>query len=238
MTAATDAPATPPDPYYYYFFLKPDERPGEIPGDVVLVVEQQEHGVFKRRGNDLFMTKKIMLYEALCGFKFLLTHLDGRQLLIQGKPGEVVKPDAVMCVKGEGMPNHKNPFISGELYIVLMSSYPRPYPSPYMPSSGRSFLSPSLPLPPHCQQQLLAGPLSSSNISRTEVRCVRTCSSIATAGGQHRSGSTSTPPPTAIGKMAALEQNPADELVDYDEEEQQNDAKEKGVGEEVVGCGN
>ena len=38
--------------------------------------------------------------------------------------------------------------------------------------------------------------------------------------------------------MAAREQNPADELVDYEEDEQQNDAKEKGVGEEVVGCGN
>lgn len=38
--------------------------------------------------------------------------------------------------------------------------------------------------------------------------------------------------------MAALEQNPADELVDYEEDEQQNDAKEKGVGEEVVGRGN
>lgn len=29
------------------------------------------------------MTKKITLYEALCGFQFLLTHLDDRQLLIQ-----------------------------------------------------------------------------------------------------------------------------------------------------------
>ncbi|CDJ47480.1 DnaJ domain-containing protein, putative [Eimeria brunetti] len=100
-----------------------DERPGEIPGDVVL-----EHAVFKRRGNDLFMTKSITLYEALCGFKFLLTHLDGRQLLIQGSPGEVVKPDAVMCVKGEGMPCHKNPFIHGELYIVFDVEFPQKVP--------------------------------------------------------------------------------------------------------------
>ncbi|CDI76754.1 ATP-dependent RNA helicase, putative [Eimeria praecox] len=38
--------------------------------------------------------------------------------------------------------------------------------------------------------------------------------------------------------MAALEQNPADELVDYEEDEQQNETKEKGVGEEAVGRGN
>ena len=38
--------------------------------------------------------------------------------------------------------------------------------------------------------------------------------------------------------MATLEQKPVDELVDYEEEEQQNGAKEKGFGEEVVGCGN
>ncbi|CDJ59021.1 ATP-dependent RNA helicase, putative [Eimeria maxima] len=48
------------------------------------------------------------------------------------------------------------------------------------------------------------------------------------------------PPPQTppLFKMAALEQNPADELVDYEEDEQQNDTKEKGVGEEAVGRGN
>ena len=40
----------------------------------------------------------------------------------------MVKPDAVMCVNGEGMPNHKNPFISGELYIVFDVEFPQTVP--------------------------------------------------------------------------------------------------------------
>lgn len=54
-----------------------------VSADLRGALSVQDHPVFKRRHNDLFMTKKISLYESLCGFKFVLTHLDGRQLLIQ-----------------------------------------------------------------------------------------------------------------------------------------------------------
>ncbi|KAJ0463407.1 putative HSP40/DnaJ peptide-binding, DnaJ subfamily A member [Helianthus annuus] len=33
----------------------------------------------------------LSLTEALCGFQFVLTHLDNQQLLIKSQPGEVVK---------------------------------------------------------------------------------------------------------------------------------------------------
>ncbi|CDI86776.1 DnaJ domain-containing protein, putative [Eimeria praecox] len=45
-----------------------------------------------------------------------------------GSPGEVVKPDAVMCVKSEGMPDHKNPFTHGDLYIVFDVEFPKEVP--------------------------------------------------------------------------------------------------------------
>ena len=48
--------------------------------------------LFKRKGGDLFYEHKLTLSEALCGFQYVLTHLDGRQLLIKTNPGEVVKP--------------------------------------------------------------------------------------------------------------------------------------------------
>merc|ERR1712139_270480 len=54
--------------------------------------KQQEHAVFKRRGADLFIEKKIGLVEALCGFEMEVTHLDGRKLLIKTAPGDIVKP--------------------------------------------------------------------------------------------------------------------------------------------------
>merc|ERR1719343_589484 len=69
-----------------------DEQPGADTGDVIFVLKQQEHPVFKRKGADLFMEKKISLVEALCGFSLDIKHLDGRKLLIKTSPGEIVKP--------------------------------------------------------------------------------------------------------------------------------------------------
>jgi DnaJ-class molecular chaperone len=51
-----------------YFRGEGDQEPGIEPGDVVLVLQEKPHAVFKRRGKDLFMKMKISLVEALCGF--------------------------------------------------------------------------------------------------------------------------------------------------------------------------
>lgn len=69
-------------------FLQPDT----VTGDIVFVLQQKEHPKFKRKGDDLFVEHTLTLTEALCGFQFILTHLDNRQLLIKSEPGEVIKP--------------------------------------------------------------------------------------------------------------------------------------------------
>merc|ERR1719401_427638 len=69
-----------------------DEHPDADAGDVVFVLKQQEHAIFKRKGADLFIEKTISLVEALCGFELEVKHLDGRKLLIKTQPGEIVKP--------------------------------------------------------------------------------------------------------------------------------------------------
>jgi len=81
-----------PDNHKVVFREMADEHPDADAGDVVFMLKQQEHAIFKRKGADLFMEKKISLVEALCGFELELTHLDGRKLLIKTAPGEIVKP--------------------------------------------------------------------------------------------------------------------------------------------------
>jgi DnaJ homolog subfamily A member 2 len=103
-----------------------DEAPNTVPGDVVVVLQQKEHDTFRREGPHLFVKKKISLLQALCGFKFIVTHLDGRHLLVQSKPGEVYKPGDVKAVRDEGMPQHKNPFVRGNLYIEFDVEFPKP----------------------------------------------------------------------------------------------------------------
>ncbi|PIA37437.1 hypothetical protein AQUCO_03000189v1 [Aquilegia coerulea] len=86
-------------------------------GHIVFVLLRKDHPKFKRNGDDLFVNHTSSLTEALCGFQFIITHLDGRQLLIKSQPGEVVKPDQFKAVNDEGMPIYQRPFMRGKLYI-------------------------------------------------------------------------------------------------------------------------
>ncbi|KAJ4873549.1 Chaperone protein dnaJ 2 [Raphanus sativus] len=101
-----------------------DEAPDTVTGDIVFVIQQKEHPKFKRKGDDLFVEHTLSLTEALCGFQFVLTHLDARQLLIKSNPGEVVKPDSYRAISDEGMPMHQRSFMKGKLYIHFTVEFP------------------------------------------------------------------------------------------------------------------
>ncbi|BFZ19273.1 hypothetical protein BsWGS_22312 [Bradybaena similaris] len=101
-----------------------DQQPGVEPGDVIIVLQQKEHEVFTRKGDDLFMEHDISLVEALCGLQFNVKHLDDRDLVIQSLPGEVITPGKMKVVVGEGMPHYRNPFERGNLFIGFKISFP------------------------------------------------------------------------------------------------------------------
>ncbi|EEF46534.1 dnaJ protein homolog [Ricinus communis] len=101
-----------------------DEAPDTITGDIVFVLQQKDHPKFKRKEDDLVVDHNLSLTEALCGFQFVLTHLDGRQLLIKSTPGEVVKPGSFKAINDEGMPMYQRPFMKGKLYIHFNVDFP------------------------------------------------------------------------------------------------------------------
>ena len=70
-------------------------QPEVEPGDVIIILQQKEHELFTREGNDLFCSYNLSLTEALCGFQFTLKHLDGRDLLIKSPPGVVINPGEI-----------------------------------------------------------------------------------------------------------------------------------------------
>ena len=94
-----------------------DEAPDTVPGDVVVVLQQNQHEVFHRDGANLIIEKKILLAEALCGFTFHIKHLDRRTLVVKSDPNVVYKPGDVKAVMNEGMPIRSNPMLRGNLYI-------------------------------------------------------------------------------------------------------------------------
>ncbi|KDO19151.1 hypothetical protein SPRG_15718 [Saprolegnia parasitica CBS 223.65] len=106
------------------FMGEGDQAPGTTAGDIVFVVQEKQHAIFQRKGDNLIMEKKITLVEALCGFETIVEHLDGRLLHVKTKPGEVIKPNQLKAVHGEGMPQHGNPFLKGELVILFKIEFP------------------------------------------------------------------------------------------------------------------
>jgi DnaJ family protein A protein 2 len=69
-----------------------DELPGAQPGDLIFVVKEKPHALFKREGVHLYIEKEILLIEALAGTKFTINHLDGRKLLVKSEPGQCIRP--------------------------------------------------------------------------------------------------------------------------------------------------
>ncbi|XVF14575.1 hypothetical protein REPUB_Repub09cG0072900 [Reevesia pubescens] len=67
----------------------------------------------------------LTLTKVLCGFQFILTHLDGRQLLIKSQPGEMVKLDQFKAINDEGMPMYQRSFMRGKLYIHFTVDFPK-----------------------------------------------------------------------------------------------------------------
>ncbi|XWS32402.1 hypothetical protein CRYUN_Cryun23aG0156500 [Craigia yunnanensis] len=101
-----------------------DEAPDTVTGDIVFLLQLKKHPKFERKFNDLYFEHNLSLTEALCGFQFALTHLDGRQLLIKSNPDEVIKPDQYKAINDEGMPHHQRPFMKGRLFIHFNVDFP------------------------------------------------------------------------------------------------------------------
>jgi DnaJ family protein A protein 1 len=108
------------------FMGEGDQEPNLEAGDVIIVLDEKAHKVFKRRHTDLVYTMDISLTEALCGFKKPIKTLDDRRILITSFPGEVIKDGAFRAVLGEGMPIHKDPQSKGKLIIKFNVTFPPP----------------------------------------------------------------------------------------------------------------
>jgi hypothetical protein len=87
-------------------------------------------------GSDLLVMQDVSLNQALTGFSLRFTHLDGRDVIIKTKPGEVIQSETkdptsgrsmpyMMMVPGEGMPSRGNPFVKGNLYVAFHIEFPK-----------------------------------------------------------------------------------------------------------------
>ncbi|ESQ54402.1 hypothetical protein EUTSA_v10025591mg [Eutrema salsugineum] len=101
---------------------KGNEHPGVIPADLVFIIDEKPHPVFTRDGNDLIVTQKISLADALTGYTANITTLDGRTLTIPVT--NVIHPEYEEVVPKEGMPLQKDQTKKGNLRIKFNIKFP------------------------------------------------------------------------------------------------------------------
>tara|TARA_X000000950_G_scaffold286749_1_gene396655 strand:+ start:11768 stop:12859 length:1092 start_codon:yes stop_codon:yes gene_type:complete len=93
-------------------------------GNIILIIKEKEHELFKRSKNDLIINKKITLYQALTGVKFSCNHMDGRKLNIQTPNNRVIESGSIFRISEEGMPS-KLSSKNGDLLIKFLIIMPK-----------------------------------------------------------------------------------------------------------------
>ncbi|KAK7161115.1 hypothetical protein R3I94_003945 [Phoxinus phoxinus] len=99
-----------------------DETPSNIPADVVFVVKDKPHPVYRRDGSDIIYPAKITLKEALCGCTVIVPTLDSRTVNITTQ--DIVRPGMKRRVTGEGLPLPKSPDRRGDLIVEYEVKFP------------------------------------------------------------------------------------------------------------------
>ena len=109
------------------FIEEGDQAPGADPGDIIIVLDEKEHDVFKRDGTDLHLKMDIDLADALCGFTRMVKTLEksNRFIKVVSKPGEIIHPGKPKCIEDEGMPFHNREFKRGRMIISFEIKFPQ-----------------------------------------------------------------------------------------------------------------
>jgi len=76
-------------------------RRGGVPGDVIVIIEEKEHPIFQRRGNDLLAEAAINFPIAALGGEVEIPLLDGKAK-IKIPPG--TQSGKIFRLKGKGLP--------------------------------------------------------------------------------------------------------------------------------------
>lgn len=91
-------------------------------GDIEVKINITNDTKFERSGIDLIYKKSISLKESLCGFKFDLEYLDGREFQINNQKGNIIPPDFRKTIPKFGIERDGE---IGDLIIIFDVKYPK-----------------------------------------------------------------------------------------------------------------
>jgi DnaJ family protein B protein 4 len=90
-------------------------------GDIKVFIKIQNDTEFVRNGLDLVLNKTISIKDALCGFTFDMTYLDGRTFKINNNVGNIITNNSNKVLNGMGMKREEH---TGNLIINFNVTFP------------------------------------------------------------------------------------------------------------------
>lgn len=99
-----------------------DQSGHNIPADIVFIIKDKPHSLFKRDGSDVKYTAKISLKDALCGCTLTIPTISGERKTL--RINEVIKPTTIKKIPNEGLPHSKEPHRRGDLIVNFDIRFP------------------------------------------------------------------------------------------------------------------
>ncbi|KAG2666813.1 hypothetical protein I3760_15G082600 [Carya illinoinensis] len=99
-----------------------NERPGAHPADIIFVIEEKRHPLFRRAGDDLEFAVEIPLVKALTGCKLSIPLLGGEKMSLTIE--DIIHPGYEKIIAGLGMPRSKERGNRGSLKITFLVDFP------------------------------------------------------------------------------------------------------------------
>lgn len=100
-----------------------DQTTGKIPADIVFIIRDKPHTLFKRENCDIRYTAKISLRDALCGTIIEIPTLQGTKMQLN-MTSRIIKPTTVERIQGKGLPLTKEPTRRGDLLVAFDIQFP------------------------------------------------------------------------------------------------------------------
>ncbi|KAF3644770.1 putative aldehyde dehydrogenase family 3 member H1-like [Capsicum annuum] len=101
---------------------KGNERPGISPADVIFVIAEKRHPLFRRDGNNLELAVEIPLVKALTGCTISINLLGGEKMSLT--VDDIICPGYEKIIAGQGMPKSKENGNRGNLIVTFLVAFP------------------------------------------------------------------------------------------------------------------
>jgi DnaJ-class molecular chaperone len=90
-------------------------------GDLKIFIKIENDTLFNRVGLDLVLEKNITLKDALCGFSFEITYINGKSYTLNNNPGNIIPPGFRKIIPNLGLERDEH---KGNMVIVFNVQFP------------------------------------------------------------------------------------------------------------------